>query len=84
MLNVMVKKHRIETWELIWLSVSMIALGFMLGYGIADPSSRMSKPEVRDEMLANVPMIIVVIIFGYVVVKNVLRFSRWMKLKKED
>ena len=84
MLNVMVKKHRIETWELIWLSVSMIALGFMLGYGIADPSSRMSKPEVRDEMLANVPMIIVVIIFGYMVVKNVLRFSRWMKLKKED
>ena len=84
MLNVMVKKHRIETWELIWLSVSMIALGFMLGYGIADPSSRISKPEVRDEMLANIPMIIVVIIFGYMVVKNVLRFSRWMKLKKED
>jgi len=84
MLNVMVKKHRIETWELIWLSVSMIALGFMLGYGIADPSSRMSKPEVRDVMLANIPMIIVVIIFGYVVVKNFLRFSRWMKLKKED
>ena len=49
----MVKKVRLEKWELYYALLTMVIFGFWMGYILGGSSSWAARPEVRDDYILN-------------------------------
>ena len=79
----MVKKIRVEKWELCYLALLMVVFGFWMGYGLGGSSSWAAKPDVRDGVLLNGAMIISFLVIMFSLVKIILYFYRKIELTKK-
>ena len=78
----MVKKIRIEKWELYYMLVTMVAFGFWMGYIFGGSSSWAAKPDVRNEIIPNGAVIISFLVVLYLLVKVILYYYRKIELTK--
>ena len=78
----MVKKIRIEKWELYYGLLLMVLFGFWMGYILGGSSSWAAKPEVRDELIPNCAMIIACLILAFLLIKAILYFYRKGEIAK--
>lgn len=78
----MTKKIRIERWELIYTAILTIIFGFWVGYILGGSSSRFAKPEVRDELIINVAVIMSLIAILQIIIKIIINFMRKLDIQK--
>lgn len=79
----MVKKIRVEKWELYYILLCMVFFGFWMGYILGGSSSWAAKPDVRDEIIPNGAMIISSLVIIFLLVKIILYFYRKTELTKK-
>jgi len=79
----MVKKIRVEKWELYYVLVVMVAFGFWMGYILGGSSSWAAKPDVRDVIILNGAIIISFLVIMFLLVKIILYFYRKTELTKK-
>jgi len=80
----MVKKIRIEKWELYYGLISMVLFGFWIGYILGGSSSWAAKPYVRDEIIIpNGAVILGFMVIMYLLVKIILYYHRKLELNKK-
>ena len=80
----MVKKIRIEKWELYYGLVTMLMFGFWLGYILGGSSSWAASPETRDEDILNGASIIVCVVAIFPIVKACLHYYRKTELAEKN
>ena len=80
----MVKKIRIEKWELYYALVTMVAFGFWMGYIFGGSSSWAAKPEARDILIPNGAMILGFSVIMFLLVKIILYYYRKLGLDKKS
>jgi hypothetical protein len=82
----MVKKVRIEKWELYYIALCMVLFGFWMGYILGGSSSWAAKPDARDAIIPNGAVIISSLAIMFLLVKVILYYYRKLKLtkKKQD
>lgn len=78
----MVKKIRVEKWELYYVLVVMVAFGFWMGYILGGSSSWAAKPDVRSEIIPNGAVIISSLVIMFLLVKVILYYYRKIELTK--
>jgi hypothetical protein len=78
----MVKKIRVEKWELYYVLVVMVAFGFWMGYILGGSSSWAVKPEARDVLIPNGAVIISSLVIMFLLVKVILYYYRKIELTK--
>ena len=79
----MIKKIRVEKWELYYALICMVAFGFWMGYILGGSSSWATKPDVRDEVIPNGAMIISSLVIIFLLVKVILYFYRKTELTRK-
>lgn len=79
----MIKKIRVEKWELYYVLVVMVAFGFWMGYILGGSSSWAAKPEARDVLIPNVAVILAFSVIMYLLVKIILYYYRKLELNKK-
>ena len=80
----MVKKIRIEKWELYYALITMVAFGFWMGYIFGGSSSWAAKPEARDILIPNGAMILGFSVIMFLLVKIILYYYRKLGLDKKS
>ena len=80
----MIKKIRIERWELIYTTIFAVIFGFWVGYILGGSSSRFSKPEVRDELIINVAVIMSLMAIIQIIIKIIINFMRKLEIQKKS
>jgi hypothetical protein len=80
----MVKKIRIEKWELYYVLVVMVLFGFWMGYIFGGSSSWAAKPEARDILIPNGAMILGFSVIMFLLVKIILYYYRKLGLDKKS
>lgn len=78
----MVKKIRVEKWELYYMLLCMVFFGFWMGYILGGSSSWAAKPEVRDEFILNGFAILGYLSIIFLLIKVSLDIYRRLNLKK--
>jgi len=78
----MVKKIRIEKWELYYALLLMVLFGFWMGYILGGSSSWAAKPEVRNDYILDGCVIIGYLVIIFFVVKVCLYYYRKLELRK--
>ncbi|MBR4634472.1 hypothetical protein IKO50_06045 [bacterium] len=79
----MVKKFRIEKWELYYALIIMVAFGFWMGYIFGGSSSWAAKPEARDVLIPNGAMILSFSAIMFLMIKIILYYYRKLELNKK-
>jgi hypothetical protein len=80
----MVKKIRIEKWELYYMLVVMVLFGFWMGYIFGGSSSWAAKPEARDVLIPNGAMILGFSVIMFLLIKIILYYYRELELDKKS
>ena len=78
--KVMVKKFRIEKWELYYVLVIMVMFGFWVGYILGGSSSWATKPDIMNEIIPNGSVIISSLIIIFLLIKVILYYYRKIEL----
>jgi hypothetical protein len=78
----MVKKIRVEKWELYYMLLCMVLFGFWMGYILGGSSSWAAKPEMRGEFIINGCAILAYLCIIFIGIKASLNFYRSLNLKK--
>jgi hypothetical protein len=78
----MVKKIRVEKWELYYMLLTMVIFGFWIGYILGGSSSWAAKPDVRSEIIPNGAVIISSLVIMFLLVKVILYYYRKIELTK--
>ena len=76
----MVKKIRIEKWELYYALIIMVMFGFWMGYILGGSSSWAAKPDIRNEIIPNGAAIISSLVVIFLLVKVILYYYRRIEL----
>ena len=76
----MVKKIRVEKWELYYILLCMVFFGFWMGYILGGSSSWAAKPDVRDVIILNGAVIISFLAIMFILMKIILHYSRKLEL----
>jgi hypothetical protein len=79
----MIKKIRIERWELYYMFLVMIAFGFWMGYILGGSSSWAARPEARDVLIPNGAVIISFSVILFLLIKIILYYYRKLELNKK-
>jgi len=79
----MVKKIRVEKWELYYILLCMVMFGFWMGYILGGSSSWAAKPDARDVIIPNGAVIISLLVIMFLLVKIILYFYRKTELTKK-
>lgn len=80
----MVKKVRIEKWELYYGLLTMLMFGFWMGYILGGSSSWAARPETRDEDILNGAFIITSVVAIFPIVKACLYYYRKTELAEKN
>lgn len=80
----MVKKVRIEKWELYYIALCMVLFGFWMGYIFGGSSSWAAKPEARDVLIPNGAMILGFSVIMFLLIKIILYYYRKLGLDKKS
>ena len=80
----MVKKVRVEKWELYYALIIMVAFGFWMGYIFGGSSSWAAKPEARDVLIPNGAMILGFSVIMFLLIKIILYYYRKLGLDKKS
>lgn len=76
----MVKKVRVEKWELYYMFLCVIMFGFWMGYILGGSSSWVARPEARELVIPNGAVIIVCFFVLFLLIKVVLYYYRKIEL----
>ena len=78
----MVKKIRVEKWELYYVLIVMVLFGFWMGYILGGSSSWVAKPEARDVLIPNCAVILTFSVIMFIMIKVTLYYYRKLELNK--
>lgn len=78
----MVKKIRIEKWELYYMLLCMVTFGFWIGYILGRSSSWTAKPSIRNVVIPNGAAIIFFMMIMFLLVKIILYYHRKLELTR--
>ena len=78
----MIKKIRIERWELIYTITFAIIFGLWVGYILGGSSCRFTKPEVRDEIIINVAVIMSLMAILQIIIRIIINLMRRLEIQK--
>ena len=79
----MVKKFRIERWELYYTLLVMVLFGFWIGYIFGGSSSWAAKPEARDLLIPNGAVLLGFLSIMFLLIKIILYYYRKLELDKK-
>ena len=80
----MVKKIRIEKWELYYTLLCMVLFGFWMGYILGGSSSWAADPGARDIIIPNGAMILSSLAVIFILIKISLYYYRKLELTKRE
>ena len=78
----MIKKIRVEKWELYYVLLCMVFFGFWMGYILGGSSSWAARPEARDVLIPNGAVILSSLVIMFVFIKIILYYYRKLELTK--
>ena len=78
----MVKKIRVEKWELYYILLCMVLFGFWMGYILGGSSSWAAEPGARDIIIPNGAMMLSSLAVIFILIKISLYYYRKLELTK--
>ena len=80
----MIKKIRVEKWELYYVLLCMVMFGFWMGYILGGSSSWAARPEARDVLIPNGAMILSSLAVIFILIKISLYYYRELELTRRE
>ena len=80
----MVKKIRIEKWELYYMALCMVLSGFWVGYILGGSSSWATKPDIRNEIIPNGTVIIFSLIIIFLLIRSYPLLLQKNRINKQE
>lgn len=80
----MIKKIRVEKWELYYVLLCMVMFGFWMGYILGGSSSWAARPEARDVLIPNGAMILSSLAVIFILIKISLYYYRKLELTRRE